>query len=537
MREIFVFGHRNPDTDSVCSAIALSYLKKTEGLNVVPKILSDINLESKFVLDYFKVKKPEFINDVKIRIKDVDYEKNIFVNECESIDKAFQMMADNNVTALPLVNDKKRLTGYLTLKEIAKFLAKYNSAQINTSITNIVRSLNASVLTHFTEQIEGNVIVASLDDETFLKEVSLNKESILISGNRRVILEKAIMKKIKLIILSCDTVLDNDLIEKAVLNEVNIIKTNLLTFNIANKINLTNYVKTININDNPITLKDEDYYSDFQDLVKKKRHSNYPVLNKKNICLGLIKVTGTNDFEKQEVILVDHNTFSQSAVGLEEATILEIVDHHNLGALNTVLPISFRSMPVGCTSTIIYKMFKESKVEIPKDIAGLMCSAIISDTLLFTSPTTTSEDKIAAVKLAQIAQIDIEVYGKDMLKAASSIENMSIKDIVYTDYKSYTLKEKQLGISVITTMDFDSIKEKISEIQVLLDTKIEHGYDVSVMFATDIIKNGSYLIYNEKSEELLKEAFELEEIYQGIFLKELVSRKKQMLPRILEVLN
>lgn len=536
-KEIFIFGHRNPDSDSVCSAIALSYLKKQQGLNTIPKILSDINKESKFILDYFNIKKPDFINDVKVRVKDIAYETNALIHEEESIDRAFEIMAKFNVTAVPLVDNKCKLTGYLTLKDIAKYLAVADSDYMDTSLINIMNSLDAKVVTHSEEYISGNIIVAGLDTETFLSEVVLNESTILISGFRRRIIKKAIKSNVKLIIISCNQRIDDDLRELAKVNNVSIIKTKLLTFNIANKIHLSNFAKTINVNLNPVVMHEDDYYSDFIDKSNKDKHSNYPVLNKKNICKGLIKANGENEYEKQEVMLVDHNTFSQSAVGLEEAEILEIVDHHNLGALNTMLPISFRSMPVGCTSTIIYIMFKESKIEIPKEIAGIMLSAIISDTLLFTSPTTTNKDREVAEKLAVIAELDIQSYGQELLKAASSIEGMSVKDLVYTDYKSYTYNEKQVGISVITTMDFDAVVPMMPEIQTLLDTKIEVGYDLSVMFATDVVKNGSYLIYNESSEELLKDAFNLEEIYQGIFISGLVSRKKQMLPRIFENLK
>ncbi len=537
MKEIFVFGHRNPDTDSVCSAIALSYLKNKLGLNTTPKILSDINLETKFVLYYFKVEKPEFINDVKVRIKDINYEKGAYINELDSIDKCFEVMAKYSVTAIPLVDNKNKIAGYITLKDLAKYLGISDSNYMKTTLTNIVRSLSAIALTNFEETIEGDVLVAALDNETFLKEIVLNESKILIVGNRREIIKKAIREKVKLIIISCDKELDADLIESAITNEVTIIKTKLNTFNIANKINLSNFINIINVNKEPIVLKEDDYYQDFISLASKKHHSNYPVINKKDKVLGLVKVSGENAYEKREVILVDHNTFSQSAVGLEEATILEIVDHHNLGAMNTVMPISFRSMPVGCTSTIIFKMFEENRVNIPPYIAGLMLSAIISDTLLFTSPTTTEEDKKTCEKLALIANLDVITYGKEMLKAASNIDALTVKELVTTDFKSYTLGEKQLGISVLTTMDFESIEKKMDEIREILNAKLEHGYDLSVMFATDVIKNGSYLIYNEGAENLLKDAFELNEIYQGIFIENLVSRKKQMLPRILEVLK
>lgn len=545
MKEIFVFGHRNPDTDSVCSAIALSYLKNQQGFTTTPKILSDINKESKFALKYFGIKKPDFINDVKVRVKDINYETNALISEEESVDRAFEFMAKFNVTALPLVDSKCKLTGYLSLKDIARYLSESDNNFIDTSLINIINSLDAKVVSsldakvvsEFDEKIKGNVIVASLDSETFLNEITLDKNTILISGFRKPIIDKAIDSKVKLIIISCNQKLDTSLVEKARANKVNILRTEHFTFNIANKIHLSNFTMSINTNTSPVVLSEDDFYSDFLDLTAKNHFSNYPVVNKKGICKGLIKVTGENNYDKQEVILVDHNTFSQSAVGVDEANILEIVDHHNLGAINTVLPISFRSMPVGCTSTIIYIMFSESKIDIPSDIAGLMLSAIISDTLLFTSPTTTDKDIDVANKLALIANVDIDTYGRELLKAASSIKGMSIEELVYTDYKSYTYASKEIGISVVTTMDFDAIAPKVPEILKLLESKIEiDEYNLSVMFATDVIKNGSYLIYNEDSAELLKDAFNLDEIYQGVFIPSLVSRKKQMLPHILEVL-
>ncbi len=536
MGKVFIFGHRNPDTDSVCSSIALAYLKNETGIKAVPKILSDVNKESEFVLKYFNTQKPEYINDIKVRVKDVKYEKKLVINNKLSIMDAYIKMSEKHTTAIPLVDDNNLLTGYVTLKEIAKYLFSNNKQYLNTSLSNIIKTLDAKILVKQREHIEGKVAVAGLDTSAFNDEIKISEFDIIVVGNRPKIINHAINSNVKLIILSFGSTIDKKLLKKAEKNNVTIISTKLDSFNIANKIGSSNSINSINTNHSPVVVHEEDFYIDFKEKVHKINHTNYPVLNKKGECLGLIRLTGPNNYNKQQVILVDHNSFVQSAIGIEEAEILEIIDHHNLGAIGTTSPINFRSMTVGCTSTIIYNMFMENKITIPKNIAGLMLSAIISDTLLFTSPTCTKIDKQVAEKLAKIAKIDMYEYGNEMLKAGSSLEGLSIKEIVYSDYKSFDMNNKKIGISVVLTTDFETITDKVPEIVNYLDVKIENGYDLTVMFVTDIIKNGSYIIYNSKSEDIIKDSFDIKNIKQGVFVKGLVSRKKQMLPAILEII-
>lgn len=537
MKEIYVFGHRNPDTDSVSAAISYAHLKKAKGFNAVPKILGEINPESAFVLDYFKVEKPSFLNDVKVRIKDVGYIKNAYVNEFDSIDKAFALMAELNITAVPVVNEMRKIVGYLTLKDVAKYLVKTQRHVLDTNLGNVKNSLGAELLTFFDRNVKGETIVAGLDVDSFFEVVDLNPDKVLIVGHRRKILEKAIENKVNLIILTGNKELDSDLLKLAERNKVNIVKTNLTTVNVANKVVLTNYVNTMDINKNPIVVKRSDYYTDFKELVRKETHTNYPVVNKKDECVGLIKSVSTNIYEKQKVILVDHNTSSQSAVGLEEASIIEIVDHHNLGALNTSDPISFRSVPVGCTCTIIYQMYNEANVEIPKDIAGLMLAAILSDTLILTSPTTTDDDRVVVEKLAELAGVNYQEFGKEMFNAACSIEGLSALDLVEMDYKTYALDNIKIDLSQITTMDYEKLAKKKDDIIKILERNAELGCTVAAFYATNIVTNGSYIFYNEKAKDIIKEAYGLEEVYQGVFVKGLVSRKKQMLPNLLEILK
>jgi len=534
--QTFVFGHRNPDTDSVCASIALSYLLNEQGKNTIPKVLGHINAETKFVLDYFKVKCPDYLNDTKVQIKDIKYNKRAIIHEEGSILNTFDFMQKNNLTAVPLVNDKKELTGFVTLKEIAKFLINGVNEFVEASYKNILNSVDGTECLKFDDNFKGRVIVASYQSKTFQEEVDLNKSDILICGDRYKILDYAIECGVKLIVLTGNHQLQKKLLKKAEKNRVNVIVSKYSSFDTANKIILSKNILSINLNNKPITISSKAYRTDFISLANKTGHTNYPVVNNKNECLGLLKVTSVDNYKKQKVILVDHNSFSQSAIGIEEAEITEIIDHHNLGNIGTNVPINFRSMPVGCTCTILYNMFVQEKIAIPKYIAGLMLSAILSDTMIFKSPTTTEEDIFAASKLAKLAKVNIDDYGYQMFKAASSIKGISVNDLINQDFKTYNVGNHQIGISQVFTMDFNEIEKNIEEYISKLD-EISSNYLCVVLFITDAYKNGSYVIYNKTSIDIVKDAFDLDEIFEGVYIDNLVSRKKQMLPALLEVIE
>ena len=535
--QTFIFGHRNPDTDTVCSSIALSYLLNETGKNTVPKVLGHLNNETKFVMDYFKVKEPDYLNDTKVRIKDIKYNKKAIVHEDSSIYDTFYHMQKEGVTAVPLVDDAKKLAGFVSLKEIAKFLVSGDKEKVDTSYENILHSVEGEALLRFDEHIKGNAMVASFQSKTFHEEIVLSNKDILIVGDRYKVLDYAIEAKVKLIVLTGNHSLPAKLFRKAQKNEVNVIISKYNSLDTANKVILSNRIQSININSKPITINNKDYRTDFIALANKEGHTNYPVVNNKGECLGLLKVTNADNYNKQKVILVDHNSLAQSAIGIEEAEIIEIIDHHNLGAIGTTVPINFRSMPVGCTCTILYNMFVEKKVSIPKHIAGLMLSAILSDTLIFKSPTTTEEDIFAASKLAKLAKVNIDEYGYQMFKAASSVKGIPVHDLINQDFKSYSIGNNAIGISQVMTMDFNEIEENMDEYIAKLDELSDGNYLCCVLFITDVYKNGSYVIYNSSAKDIVADAFDLKETYEGVYIADLVSRKKQMLPALLEVIQ
>ena len=424
------------------------------------------------------------------------------------------------------------------LKEIAKFLIEGKVTRLNTSYDNILKVLDAKEILRFDEEINGTIMAATYKVNSFTEKINLENKHILIVGDRYQILEHAINKKVKMIILVGNNILSDELVSLATANKVNVISTPFYSYKTSNKIRLANYIRSVEINKNPIKFSLTDYRNDFLDTTNKYGHTNYPVVKKNDECVGMVRLIDANDYEKKQVILVDHNQSAQSVDGLEEAEILEIVDHHNLGTIGTNTPINFRAMPVGCTCTLIYKLFKESYVMIPKHIAGLMLGAILSDTLLFKSPTTTELDKQVAEKLALIADVDIEKFGMAMFKAGSSVKGMTCDQIFNQDFKTFKVNDSNIGISQVMTMDFEEIEKDKDKFIAILNNLTENlGYSVSLLFVTDIIKNGSYMFYNEKAESIVSEAYEIDKINQGVYIDGMVSRKKQMLPALLDYLE
>ena len=301
---------------------------------------------------------------------------------------------------------------------------------------------------------------------------------------------------------------------------------------------MANYIKNIIRKEESHTFKEVDYLSDFYEKSRTLKHNNYPILNNKNECKGLLTLTDTNNIEKKQVILVDHNNYSQSVDGLDEAEILEVIDHHNIGNIVTKKPINFRNSRTGSVSTIIFDMYNENGVEIPKEIAGLMASAIISDTLLLSSPTTTIRDSDALITLSNIAGIDYKEYGREMLKHGMSIKGMTYEQILNKDFKSYRINDEMIGIGQILITDFSSIKKKVPEIVEFLDEKAhKEGYKVLTLFVTNFFDNISYCIYNSGAEDIIKASFNLKDVYQGIEMKGIISRKIQILPNIMDTLD
>lgn len=538
MNEIYVFGHKNPDTDSVTAAITLAHLKKELGINAIPKILGNINNETQFVLDYFNVKKPSYLNNVKLQVKDINYKNKYFIKDKNSIYYAYNYMTENSINNVTIVNEKNKVCGIIAMKNIAKFIISGDSKKLNASYENIIETLEGTPILKFDETIKGEINIAAFKSKTFIENINIDNNSIVLVGDRYKVTEHAIKSKAKLLIVTGNNIVPEELLELAKINKVNIIKTNFHTYEASKITSLSNNAIDIATKENIICIPEDEIVSEFINIANKTKYSYYPVINKKQEFIGNIQLVDTNNQNKKQVILVDHNEYDQSVDGLNEAEILEIVDHHNIGSIGTKAPINFRNMPVGSDNTVIYNLYKEHNIEIPKHIAGLMLSGIISDTLLFVSPTTTELDKEIAKKLAEIAQVDLNQYGLDMLKAGTSLKGKTEEDILFGDFKVYDIGNKKIGVTQVSTFDINDFKNSIDKYIDLINKNAENNnYDVFAFFITDILKNGSYIYYNQNAQEIISNAFDIENIEQGYYLDGCVSRKKQVIPKIMKALE
>lgn len=536
MEKTFIFGHKKPDSDSVMSAIGLSYLKNKLGDSTEPRILGNVNKETKYALDYFGLKEPEYLNDVKLQIKDVNYHKGFLIKDTDSIYDGYQKMLKEGLTGIPVVQQKNAFLGLITIKDLSHMVVNANFEELFTSYSNIMKVLKGEEILKFDDEIVGKILVAAYRSTTFINQVSLSSNDVLIVGDRHSVIEYAVESGVKLVVLSGDSEIKEKHIEIARKNKVNIIRTPYDSYHITRLLPLTNYIKTMIRSYNPTKFEESEYVDTVLDINNKLKHTNYPVVDRKNRCLGLLKIIDLNEKHPKNVILVDHNEKLQSVEGLDEANILEIFDHHNLGSITTSSPINFRNMAVGSTCTIVYTLYKERGVEIPKEIAGALLSGILSDTLILKSPTATPRDREAVEELSRIAEVDYQEYGMNMLKAGTSLDGMTKEDVLYNDFKLYTVNEKTFAIGQFFTMNFDEMKQELEEYVHTLDEVAEaNNYDFVALYVTDIIQNGSYVIFNTKGQEVVDVVYGKENLPEGYFVDNCVSRKKHVVPLIMEV--
>lgn len=529
MNEILIFGHRKPDTDSVTAAIALAYYKNQLGFKAKPCILGNTNRETEFVLQKFGFKEPEFLNDTKLQIKDVNYHRNCFVNENETILNTYKYMINKNITGIPLIDNNHKFKGLITTTIILKNIIDNENLELNTSFDKIKETINGTTLNKVNEEIKGYI---NSNNEV------IGNNTIYITNKVDENLEKTLNLKIKLLILSNNMKLSKALLELAIKYKINIIKTKLSLEDVLKYIPLSKSIKSIVNSDRFEEISEEDYYDEFLTKSTKLGYNNYPVINKEGKCTGLLRITDINHVERKKVILVDHNESSQSALGLDETEILEIVDHHQLGDVRTNKPINFRNMTVGSTNTIIFAMFNEKNIKIPKKIAGLMLGGILSDTLALNSPTTTEYDVEAVKNLARLVKINYEKFATEMFKQGTVLTDKTKEDLINEDFKVYSVNNKKFAISQVLTLNHEEILNKKKDyLKILEKIKEQKEFELVLFCLTDISSKGTYFLYTEKNKEKIKEAFNLDKIEQGFYINKIVSRKQQIVPLIMNSLK
>ena len=541
--KIYIIGHKNPDTDSICSAIAYTDIKnRTSQIHkYIACRAGQINEETEFVLNYFHVQPPHYMPNVGTQVKDMEIHITPDADEMMSVKQAWDLMRENQINTLPIKGDNGELKGLVTNSDIAGIYLdasdSYLLSDSRTQYKKIAETLNGQIITgnehgYF---VEGKILVGTASAQVMSEFIDEN--DMLILGDRVENLEQAIDLNVSCIIIALGLNISEEIIDKANKKDIVMISTQYDTFSICMLINQSIPVKAIMKKDDMIAFSTEDFTDDIQDTMIKKRHQSFPVINKKGKCVGTISRRNLMNMRKKKVILVDHNEIDQAADNIDQADIVEIVDHHKIGTLQTMVPVSFRNQPVGCTGTILYQLYGEQKLEIAPDIAGLLCSAIISDTLMFRSPTCTLQDKMAAGALALIADINIEEYAKKMFKAGSNLKDKMPEEIFYQDYKKFIAEGGlTFGVGQISSMDEEELMEIKDKLSSFLESEmVRHGVSRIFFMLTNILDESTHLIYcGNGSEDMVRTAFGVEPNDGVFYLKGVVSRKKQLIPALME---
>lgn len=539
---IYVTGHKSPDTDSICSALSYAELKNKLGFNAKAVRLGEVSRETQFVLDYFNTEAPQYLETVKPVLSELEIDSTDSISPNTTVRSAFKLMKDKDVKILPIVDEENQLMGLTTLSDMAeKYVGTLESdilAKSNVSIENVLETLKASMVFDSKNfKPSGNVVIVAMypsDAKNFI-----NENDIVITGNIDTSQLAAINNKASLLIVTGGFEVDSMIIEEAKKVGTTIISTPYDTFKASKYIHQSIPVSHISTPiEDIIAFKDYEFVEDVKEEMTKSRFRCYPVVDSSNKIKGFISRYHLITQSKKNIVLVDHNEKSQSIGAVDEAEILEIVDHHRIADVQTAKPIYFRNEIVGCTCTIIAKMYFENGLEPSKKYAGLMCSAILSDTLKFKSPTCTNTDIDIANKLAKIAGIDIEEYAMDMFKAGTSLSGKTAEEIFYQDFKDFSLSGYKIGIGQVNTMDIDGLGDTKTELLEFMDKLcLEKGYNIVTLALTDIIREGSELLFVGPDKKLLSQAFNIDISGNSSYLPGVVSRKKQLVPPISSVIE
>lgn len=539
-KKVWVIGHKNPDTDSICAAIAYAELKnKTEDGVFEPKRAGHINEETKYVLDFFGVERPELVKDVGAQIKDIAYRKTKGVSSHLSIKRAWELMKEHDVVSLPVTDSEGRLEGMITTGDIAKsymdVLDNRILATARTQYKNIIETINGTLITgnehgYF---VKGKVVVAATTPD--LMEQYIEDDDLVILGDRYESQFCALEMNAGCVIVCSDAKITKTIIQLAEDKDCILISTPYDTFTVARLIHQSMSIKYIMKKNRLITFEREDYVDDVRETMSKVRHRDFPVLDEDGVCVGMISRRNLLSMQKKRVILVDHNEKSQAVEGIDGAEILEIIDHHRLGSLETISPVFFRNQPLGCTSTIVYQMYREKGVEVERKMAGLLLAAIVSDTLMFRSPTCTQMDRSAAEELAVIAGVKIGELAHHMFEAGSDFKTKTTEELFYQDFKTFHTEEMDFGVAQLSAMsdvELDQVKEKL--LPYMDQAKGAEKLDTVFVMLTDILDETSEVLYaGDGAEELLEVCFGPADEQREFHLKGVISRKKQLIPALI----
>ncbi|MBQ7453684.1 MAG: putative manganese-dependent inorganic diphosphatase [Selenomonadaceae bacterium] len=540
-KPIYVIGHRNPDTDSICSAIGYSHLKQAMGVNAVPARCGKVNNETKYVLEYFKVEQPLLLTDLYPRVKDVALECKTVVRQHDTLRHLGEVMRKSELQSVPVTDSNGELVGIVTVGDLAKRyfleLGLQSLVDMRVRYRDIIQATEAKVLVSGDENdfIEGNIVISA--GSAFSTVSVLNKKDIVLVGDRSPeTLLQFLECGIACLVVTMNSRIAPEVLEEAQKRKVFVLLTPYDTYTVGRLLNQCVPIRRI-MHADPVCFRPMDLLSDIKGIMDEHRYRSYPVVENGKL-VGLVSADEIMLPEREKVILVDHNERGQAVEGIEDAKILEIIDHHRLGGIQTSEPIYTHQEPVGCTCTIVANMHWHRDIDIPPSIAGLLLSAIISDTVLFKSPTCTPYDKKTAERLADIAGVDLKEYGLAMLRAGAGIGDKTPAEIVKNDLKEFKIGDYKVIVSQISVMAPDevlAIEDQL--VAVMKETCERESYDLFLMMATDILEEATYLFYAGSPRTLIGEAFHKDTSGNYIYLPGVMSRKKQCIPPLSEAVK
>lgn len=541
---VFVSGHKNPDSDSICSAIAYAdFLFKIGRYNAVPVRIGEVSKETEYILKRFNVETPVLLKTVKQKVEDLDYDKVTVFSKELTLKTAWSLMKQQNLKSAPVLDDHSQLLGLLSTSNIIEgYMDDWDSQilkEANTPIENIIDTLEASILYLDKElkTIKGEVHIAAMTAQEALKRIKEN-DVVIVGGDRDEAIEQLVERNVSLIILTGSLTIPEPLLKKCMDAHISVISTPYNTFMSSQQIIQAIPVEHVMQKGGLVTFSTDDTVDYVKEVMSETRYRSYPVLDFVGRVVGSISRFQVLNGMKKKVIQVDHNERSQSIDGIEEAEILEIVDHHRVADIQTIGPVLFRAEPVGCTATIVAKCYKEHGVEIPTDMAGLMLGAIISDTLLFKSPTCTPTDTRMAKELAAIAGVDIKEFGMSMFKAGTSLVGKTVEEIFNQDYKKFTFGDLSVGVAQVNTMDIEGFAPyKADMLEYMNKVAIDNHMEFTMLLLTDVINATSEVFVAGPRPDYVATAFNVELVEQQASLPGVISRKKQVVPVITEALT
>ncbi|GAA0107123.1 MULTISPECIES: putative manganese-dependent inorganic diphosphatase [Clostridium] len=535
---IYVTGHKNPDSDSICAAFSYAEFKnKTGKLPAIPVRLGNISQETQYILDYFGVEAPQLLKTVKLKVEDLEFDKITPVSPEISLKTAWNIMRDKNIKTLPVADENDHLLGVLAVSNLTScYMDIWDNrilAKSNTSFENIVDTLSAKEIYVNTERktFPGKIVVSAMKPESMKDHIEAG--DIAIVGDREEVQDALLDLNISLLIITGSHTPTNKVIEKAKKSNISVITTPHDSFTASRLIVQSIPVGYVMIKDKLVTFSTDELVEDVKKVMIDTRYRSYPVISENGKVLGTVSRYHLISNYKKKIIQVDHNERSQSVDGLEEAEILEIIDHHRVADIQTSGPLYFRSEPIGSTSTIVGKCFFENGIRPSKQAAGLLCGAIISDTLLFRSPTCTPQDKNICLKLAEIAGINVEEFAKEMFKAGTSLKGKTVEQIFNQDFKPFGIEDTRVGIAQVNTMDIEGFMPLKDEMLAYMNTKAkEANLDMVLLLLTDILNEGSQILVAGDRPEIVEKAFNVKLEDSTAFLDGVLSRKKQVVPPI-----